>query len=412
MKVAIIGGGVSGLFCALNLRNCQVFVFEKNDSVGLKLNITGKGRCNFTNNCDQEEFLSNVVTNPRFLFSALSAFSPQDTIEFFNNLGIQSVTERGKRVFPKNIKASDVSKTLFDECKKRNVKFIFEKVESVGKKSQEFLIKTSQSKYEFDFVIVCTGGKSYPVTGSTGDGYEIAKSFAHTIVSLKPALIPIQTKENVLSICGLNLKNVQVQAISKKKKFSYFGEVEFWSKGLCGPTILTLSSYLNKYDLADFVIHLDLKPALTEDKLDARILRELSNQANKNLKDVLVTLVPSKLVGYLGKIAGVDLEKSTRIVTRHDRENIVKALKNLKFTPTALDNIDRAIITSGGVSVKEVNPSTMESKIVSGLYFAGEILDVDALTGGFNMQIAFSTAFCVAKNLNIKIEENNYGYSN
>lgn len=394
MKIAIIGAGVSGLFSSVILKDQDVTVFEKNDKPGLKLNITGKGRCNLTNDCTQEEFLENVTTNPRFLYSAINAFSPQNTIRFFNDLGLETITERGRRVFPKYKKAKDVTDLLHNEAKKNNVKFVYESVLDLDRNGESFMVKTNKDTYVFDVVFVCTGGVSYPETGSTGDGYSIAKKFSHTVVSPKPALVPIQTQENVLLIKGLNLKNVQITVVVGKKKFSQFGEVEFWTKGVCGPTVLTLSSYLNKFDLNGAQIVLDLKPALSEEKLDKRIIREIEDNSSLNLEELLRKLLPSPLVSYFTQRLQFDGKIKVRNLSKEQRLIIVHFLKNLTFSIDKLDKVERAIVTSGGVSVKEINPKTMESKLQNGLYFVGEVLDVDALTGGYNMQIAFCTAYC------------------
>lgn len=400
MRVAIIGAGVAGMFVALNLKNCDVTIFEKNAKPGVKLNITGKGRCNLTNDCTVEEFLTNVVTNPRFMFSAINAFSPSDTIEFFEKNNLELVTQRGNRVFPKSEKASDVTDCLYGLCKKNKVKFVFKKVNDVNKRGEEFLIDCDGVYESFDKVVVCCGGVSYPETGSDGDGYKIAKNFSHTIASPRPALVPIETLQNVSSLAGLNLKNVKISATCNKKTFSLFGEVEFFKKGLCGPTVLSLSSMLNKYDLSQVEISLDLKPALDVQTLDRRILRELSAPKNKIVYDVVKTLLPIQMIDYYLSYCNVYSQTGVNFLTKEERARLVNGLKDMRFSIKKLVDVQRGIVTCGGVSVKEINPKTMMSKIVDGLYFAGEIIDVDALTGGYNIQIALSTAFAVASAIN------------
>ena len=400
MKVAIIGAGVAGMFVALNLKNCDVTVYERNANPGVKLNITGKGRCNITNDCSNEEFLANVVTNPRFMFSAINTFSPSDTIDFFAKNNLELVTERGNRVFPKSKKASDVSACLYGSCKRNKVKFVFNKVIKVAKSVEEFIVHCENSYEFYDKVVVCCGGASYPETGSDGNGYEIAKTLSHSITELRPALVPIETKQNVSILAGLNLRNVKLSAICGKKTFTFFGEVEFFKKGLCGPTVLSLSSMLNKCDLSQVEISLDLKPALDRTTLDKRILREINDIKSKTVYDVIKTLLPLQMIDYYLSYCKVSPQIETNSLTKVDRASLINGLKDMKFTIKKLVGVDRGIVTCGGVSVKEINPKTMMSKLVDGLYFAGEIIDVDALTGGYNIQIALSTAYAVASAIN------------
>ncbi len=406
MKVAVIGAGPAGLFLASQL-GCKVTVFETNSKVGVKLNITGKGRCNLTNACTVEEFMENVVTNPRFLYSALKSFSPFETIEFFENNGLSLVTERGRRVFPASNKASDVTAMLVSLCKNNGVQFIYAKVKSIQPKEIGFCVTDDTGKaYTFDKVVICTGGVSYPETGSDGSGYTIAKQFGHTIVGPYPALVPIETNENVSSLSFLDLKNVKVKVVDGKKVHEDFGEVEFYKKGLCGPTVLSMSSKINKSDLSKVEIYLDLKPALSEEALDNRLLREFAKKENKTAGDVARTLLPSKMIDYWLSYCSVSYAKRVDIITKEDRKNLINGLKAMRFTVKRLADVSRGIVTSGGVSVKEINPSDMQSKKVKGLYFAGEIIDVDALTGGYNIQIALSTAKLVANAINKEIKEN------
>ena len=400
MKIAIIGAGVAGMFTALNIKNCDVTIFERNTKPGVKLNITGKGRCNITNNCTVEEFLPNVITNPRFMYSAINAFSPVDTINFFEKHGLEVVTERGNRVFPKSRKASDVTACLYTLCKKNGVKFVYDKVLDVRKNHEGFIVSCSEKKDVFDKVVVCCGGASYPETGSDGDGYKIAKAFMHNVTSLRSALVPIETEQNVSSLAGLNLKNVRISAFCGKKTYSLFGEAEFFKRGLCGPTVLSLSSMINKLDLKQVAISLDLKPALDEVTLDKRILRELSDVKNKTILDVIRTLLPAQMIEYYLNSCKISPQTSVKVLTKEQRQTLVKGLKNMPFSIKKLADVERGIVTCGGVDVKEINPKTMMSKIVDGLYFAGEVIDVDALTGGYNIQIALSTAYAVARAIN------------
>lgn len=407
MKVAIIGAGPAGLFSACQLKYSSVTVFETNEKAGVKLNITGKGRCNITNLCSAEEFLENVVTNPRFLYSAIRNFSPIDTVKFFNDNGLELVTERGKRVFPATNKASSVTALLTGLCKKNGVNFVYSKIKRIRTQSCGFLVTDCNGKeYQFDKVILCTGGVSYPQTGSDGNGYQLAKSLGHTTTKLFPALVPIETNEDVSSLAFLDLKNVKLKAVDRKKTYEEFGEVEFYKKGLCGPTVLSLSSKINKSELCNVCIYLDLKPALSEETLDNRFLREFAKKENKTAEDVAKTLLPTKMVEYYLDYCKVSPNKRVHTITKEERRNLVAGLKGMKFTVKRLADITRGIVTCGGISVKEINPANMQSKTTKGLYFAGEIIDVDALTGGFNIQIALSTAKLVADSINEEEKEN------
>lgn len=405
MKVAIIGAGPAGMFCANKLENCQVSVYEKNSKVGVKLNITGKGRCNITNDCNCEEFLENVVTNPRFLYSAIRSFNCQDTIAFFESNGLQLVTERGRRVFPLSGKATDVSACIYNQCKKKGVDFVFEDVKDIKQSETGFIVNTDKTSKEFDKVVLCCGGVSYPETGSDGFGYKAAKKFGHTIVEPTSALVPIETNEDVSSLAFLDLKNVSIKAIDGKKVYEEFGEVEFFKKGLCGPTVLSISSRINKSQLDKIKLMLDLKPALSKETLENRILREFAKKENKTVQDVAKTLLPSKMIDYYLSYAKVPFDKKVDRVTKEERKSLINSLKSMEFTVKKLADITRGIVTNGGISTKEINPSSMQSKIINGLYFAGEIIDVDALTGGYNIQIALSTANLVAQDINKQSKE-------
>lgn len=413
MKVAVIGAGPAGLFVASQLKYSEVTVFEANSKPGVKLNITGKGRCNLTNACSVEEFMENVVTNPRFLYSALRSFTPTDTVEFFEKNGLRLVTERGRRVFPASNKASDVTATLVNLCKHNNTEFVYSQVKSVAKNQDEsFNVTDSLGKIRnFDKLILCTGGISYPETGSDGSGYLLAKQLGHSITGPYPALVPIETNEDVSSLAFLDLKNVRVKVVDGKRTYEDFGDAEFFKKGLCGPTVLSLSSKINKSELSQLEIYLDLKPALTEEMLENRLLREFVKKENKTVLDVAKTLLPTKMIAYYLSFCSVSGDKRTDRVTKEDRKNLIRGLKAMRFTVKRLSDVSRGIVTSGGVNVKEINPSDMQSKMVKGLYFAGEIIDVDALTGGYNIQIALSTARLVAEHINKVEKEKINGYS-
>ena len=402
MDIIVIGAGASGLFasggCAKKGNN--VTLIERNEKVGKKLYITGKGRCNITNLCSFQDFLENVPTNPKFLYSAISSFSSYDTMHFFEEHGQKLKVERGNRIFPESDKSSDIIKTLQNYCKKNGVDIkLSEQVLDCYKNNQtnKFIVKTTKGVYECDKLIFCTGGKSYSATGSDGFSYKLAKKFGHTIVEPKPALCPIKLKDRwTVNVEGLSLKNVTLSAYSKNKLIkSEFGQMLFTSDGISGPIVLTLSSYINRYK--DISLSLDFKPALSYDMLDKRLLREFDANKNSQISTVMKNLLPKNLVAIFLDSIGVDGDIKVNTITVEQRNKIVRRLKNFSLKFDSLYDINYAIITSGGVSVNEVNPKTMESKLVSNLYFAGEILDVDALTGGFNLQIALSTANCIVK---------------
>ncbi len=402
MKTAIIGAGPAGLFAAANL-NGEVVVFERNAEAGKKLNITGKGRCNLTNDCSPEAFLDKVVTNPKFMYGAINGFSPEDTVKYFSKY-IPLKTERGNRVFPASDDAREVTKTLFDLARKRAVFRFNTRVTDVKKINNGFKIKANGVEESFDNVIVCCGGVSYPGTGSTGDGYKIAGSFGHSIIGPYPALVPIIVKEDVGKVGFLTLKNVGVKLKTGKKLREFFGEVEFNRKGLCGPVIISISSLINKIDPNETRIIIDLKPALDREKLTARLQRDAKERKDDELSSFMRGLLPKEMIGYFLSSCALKENRIVRTLSGADFENIVEKLKNMVFTPSALEKPEIGIVTSGGVNVKEINPKTMESRLCEGLYFAGEVIDVDALTGGFNIQIALSTAYCAARAINQKTE--------
>ncbi len=397
MKVAIIGGGASGLFAAAVLsKYVPVVVYERNEKAGKKIYITGKGRCNFTNLCDQSEFLASVVNGSKFLISAVHSFLPKDAVKFFDDLGMRSVVERGNRVFPLSNKASDVTAALSKEISRNGGQIILNsRIEKIEKSGEQFAVCLSGEKYIYDKVVLATGGVSYPQTGSTGDGYGFARSFGHTIVEPRAALCPLILREDVSSIQGLSLKNVSASVTGVK---SEFGEMLFTDRGVSGPIILTLSSKINRL-MGERQLSVNLKPALTDKELDARLLRDFNANINRELKNSLFDLLPKSLIPYIIGRSGISPDKKINLITKEERSRLVMTLKNLTFTVVGLDKIDNAIITSGGVKLSEISPSSMESKLVRGLYIVGELLDVDALTGGFNLHIAWATAHSAARHI-------------
>ncbi len=398
MKIAIIGAGASGLLAGGILsQKHEVVIFDKNEKCGKKLYITGKGRCNLTNNCSKEEFLNNVVSGEKFMFSSINQFPPQEIINFFENLGLKLKTERGGRVFPQSDKSSDVIKCLEKFASKCKI-CLNEKVKSVSFDKNIFNLKTDKKEYEFDRVIVATGGKSYPLTGSSGDGYSFAKEIGHKIIELKPALVPIELEDDfVKNLQGISLKNVTLKAVADGKKYSLFGEMLFTDKGISGPIALSLSSFINRTHKVELII--DFKPALDEEKLMARIIRDIDENKNKTMQSFMKLYLP-RAVGnvFLDKLC-ISPEQKVNNFTVKKREEFLKLLKHFPLKFKSLYPIESGIITSGGVDLKEINPKTMESKLQKGLYFIGEVLDVDCLTGGYNLTTAFATAFACAHNL-------------
>lgn len=399
-RVCVVGGGPAGMMAAGTaiMNGAEVTVFESTDRLGKKLAITGKGRCNVTNECTTEEFLSNVTKNPRFLYASLSAFSTDDTIAFFESMGVKLKTERGKRVYPETDKAIDIVMAMrgyADGAEK-----VFEKVTSIAKKDDVFTVKTAKSEREFDKVIIATGGKSYPLTGSDGSGYKLAMKLGHNVTELIPSLIPLTSDSPLCEeMQGLSLKNVEIRVIDQSRKVLYedFGEMMFAHFGVTGPIILSASAHLRDVDLSTLTLSIDLKPALDEKELDARLLSDFKKYANKDLINSLSDLLPSKMIAPFVEKTEIDPRKKVNSLTKEERKRILDTLKGFEIPISGFRPIEEAIITSGGVSVKEITPKTMESKICSGLYFAGEIIDVDAYTGGFNLQIAFSTGYLAGK---------------
>jgi hypothetical protein len=404
-NVAVIGAGAAGLMAAYGaaLQGNKVTAFEKNEKCGKKIYITGKGRCNVTHDCTAEEFLQNVVSNPKFLTSAIYSFSPLDTIKFLEDGGLPLKTERGARVFPVSDKASDVTKCLENYCKKQGVTFNFnEKVLKINTLQGTMSgITTSKDDYSFDSVIVCTGGLSYPSTGSTGDGYTFAKECGHNITPLHQALCGLNLKGDFYKpLQGLTLKNVTL-SIYYGEKFvnNFFGEMLFTHFGVSGPIVLTTSSIINKFNLNQVKLVLDLKPALNEDQLDKRLIRDFESFSNKSISNCLKELLPIAIIPEILKRSGIKPDKKVNSITKADRQSLLTNIKNFDMLVASLRGYEEAIITSGGVDVKQINPKTMESKLVKGLYFCGEVLDLDAFTGGFNLQIAFSTGLAAGKSI-------------
>lgn len=395
IRTAIIGGGAAGIvaaaFCG---KTADVTLFERNEKIGKKIYITGKGRCNLTNNCALYEFYPNIVHGQKFMISALTAFPPQSLMEFLGTYGLRMKTERGNRVFPVSDKSSDVIKALVRAAEESGADIkLNTRVLSV-KKDGNFKVQTDSGNYEFDRVIVATGGMSYKSTGSTGDGYEIARSFGHTLTEPRAALSAIDLKEDVKDLQGLSLKNVRATIKAGGKEYSEFGEMLFTDCGVSGPVILTLSSFINRYDIGGSALYIDFKPALSPETLDERLTSDFGEMHNKDLANILTSLLPKAVIPHVLSQCGVSPYIKGHSVTREMRYALGYCVKHLRFTVKGLADIDRAIVTSGGVELKEINPSTMESKLVSGLYFAGEVLDVDALTGGYNLSCAFATGRC------------------
>ena len=407
-KVLIIGGGAAGMFASIfAARNGnEVHVFEKNEKLGKKLFITGKGRCNITNACDMDTLFANVVSNEKFMYSSFYGYTNQDVIDFFESIGLAVKIERGNRVFPQSDHSSDVIKALEREMKAQGVEVhLYTRVQSVVATDGRFshLEMADGSRIKGDACIIATGGLSYQTTGSTGDGYAFACSMGHSVTETMPSLVPIETKEDfVPSLMGLSLRNVRATILDGKKElYSDFGEMLFTHFGVSGPLIISASAYVGKRlgKGKELRLVIDLKPALSEEQLDARVLREFEENHNKQFKNAVSGLFPAKLIPVMIRLSGIDPEKKVNIISREERQQFVHLIKNFELTLTKLRDYNEAIITRGGVKVKEVNPSTMESKLVNGVYFAGEVLDLDALTGGFNLQIAWSTAYAAGSNI-------------
>ena len=418
MKVIVVGGGAAGMIAAImaSRNGHKVVLIEKMRSLGRKLSITGKGRCNITNATEIENFIKNVPGNGKFLFSAFNQFSNEDAIKFFNEIGVKTKVERGERVFPVSDSALEVIDKLKKELDKQNVRIIVNtpveeilvKEEIIDEETVKMVagVKINTGIIECDKIILATGGKSYPTTGSTGDGYKFAEKLGHTIVTPKASLVPVEVYEkDITEIQGVSLKNIRMKFIDGTKIiYEDFGEMLFTHFGVSGPTILSGSAHLlrvknidEKLKNKNITVSIDLKPALTEEKLEQRIQRDFEKYTKKQYKNSLNDLLPGKLINYIVKKSGIPEDKQTDQITKEERKRLAILLKNLEFKVKRFRPIEEAIITAGGISVKEINSSTMESKKIKGLFFAGEIIDVDAYTGGFNLQIAYSTAFVAAK---------------
>ena len=418
MKVVVIGGGPAGIMSAISASDNghEVVLIEKNAKIGRKLYITGKGRCNVTNDCDNREFIQNVVSNPKFMMSAIRAFSSADTQEFFENLGVQLKVERGNRVFPASDKSADIIDALLKALKVRGieVKFETELLDVCVESNVITQIITNKGKLDCDHLVLATGGISYSKTGSDGKGLNIAKKLGHNVVKPVGALNEILVKGvvnasgNLLGVKdlllpeGLSLKNVSLTALNKEsgKELSYeFGEMLFTDNGLSGPIALTTSSRINRADFGSILLKIDLKPALDEQTLDKRILNDFATQSNKTFINALGGLLPKSLIPFVVAVTGIKKDKVVNSITKEERRHLLNALKELTFEVKGLADVERAIVTAGGISTKEISPKTMQSSLISNLSFAGEMIDVDAYTGGFNIQIALSTGFVAGSNI-------------
>lgn len=412
--IIVVGGGAAGMMAAISAARsgADVTLLEKNEKTGKKIYITGKGRCNLTNACDQEDFFRNVISNGKFLYSAFYRMDNRAVMDFFENAGCRLKVERGERVFPTSDHSSDVISALNRRMAKERVKVCLnscvEEILTEGDLAEESNEKNQYRgrvkgvrlsdgrRMEADAVILATGGKSYDATGSTGDGYSFAGALGHTVKEIKPALVPFTVKEGwCMEMQGLALKNVSVQLKKDKKKiYEGFGEMLFTHFGVSGPLILSASSYyVRKYAGTPVLLAIDLKPALTREQLDKRLLRDFEENKNRQFKNALDSLLPTKMIPIIIRLSGISPEKRVNEITREERSALSECLKNLTLTVTGTRGFQEAIITQGGIHVKEINPSTMESKLISGLYIAGEVLDLDAVTGGFNLQIAWSTGY-------------------
>ena len=407
-KIVVIGGGAAGMAAAIAAAEggSIVTIYEKNEKLGKKIYFTGKGRCNVTNDCDMEGLFDSVVTNSRFLYSAFYGFTNQDIKDLLEKNGCRLKVERGNRVFPISDRASDVTAALSRKLRELHVKIELNQSvkdlwieDGILKGIVLFKNGGKDCKINSDAVIIATGGLSYPSTGSTGDGYLLAKEAGHKITELSPALVPFETEEDVKELQGLSLKNIKVSVTDGKKEiYSEFGEMLFTHYGVSGPVLLSASSYAaKKLKKGSLNLFIDLKPALSMEQLDARILRDFEAEKNKQFKNALNHLYPSKLIQVMIRRSGIDPDKKVNVVTKEERRRLAEETKNFALTLRGLRGFNEAIVTQGGVNVKEVNPSTMESKKLTGLYFAGEVLDLDAVTGGYNLQIAWSTGMLAGR---------------
>lgn len=404
MTVIVCGGGAAGMMAAGTAAEYadKVILIEKNDRLGKKLRITGKGRCNITNACEIEDMIGMYPVNGKFLYSALYTFTNDNIIDLLESYGVKTKTERGGRVFPVSDDARDVVSAMKKYALKPNVELIKGEVKSLITENGKIKgVKTAMGKYMADKVILCNGGASYPQTGSDGSGYKLAKSVGHTIISPTPSLVPLTTSQKwCKDLMGLSLKNVEVKAynLNNKKLYSGFGEMLFTHFGVSGPLILSLSAHIKKEIKNGVYITIDLKPALTAEQLDLRILRDFEKQKNKHIINALDALLPKKLIPVIIELADIPPHKAVCEITKAERKRLIDVLKCVRIDITGFRPINEAIVTSGGVKTSEINSSTMESKLIKGLYFAGEIIDVDGYTGGFNLQVAWSTGYLAGIN--------------
>lgn len=397
-KVIIIGGGAAGMMAAISAARAgaEVTLLERNADCGKKLKITGKGRCNVTNDCSLEELLQNVPSNPRFLYSAFSRFSTQDTKAFFEAEGVALKVERGRRVFPVSDRAEDIVRALVSACRKEKVRIVNARASSlIVENGAAVGVMAGSEKYSADAVVIATGGKSYPRTGSDGDGYALARAVGHSITPLLPSLVPITSPDKLCpALQGLSLRNVSLAICDKqsgKRVYEDFGEMMFTHFGITGPMVLSASAHIPDVASGRYEAVVNLKPALDEKTLDARIISDFTKYANKDFVNALSDLLPQKLIPVVVELSGIDPRKKVNSVTKEERRALAEVIRSLRIRLSGFRSITEAIITKGGVSVKEINPKTMGSKLCESLYFAGELIDVDAYTGGYNLQIAFST---------------------
>ncbi len=408
-RVVIIGGGAAGLMAAsrARLHADEVTVIERNRICGRKLRITGKGRCNITNIADTDEIMDNITSNRKFMYSALGALSNYDVIALMEDLGVATKVERGGRVFPVSDSAKDVADALWRSASGKNVRYITAKALAIEASDGKVrAVRYEGGRVEADSVILATGGKSYPLTGSDGSGYALCAALGHTIVEPKPSLVPLVCREKFCAeLMGLTLKNVELTVLENGKKiYSDFGELLFTHFGISGPIVLSASAHMRNFGKSDYEVRIDMKPALDEKQLDARILRDFGEAGKKHLINAMDKLLPKAIIPVIIERAGVPAHKAAGQLTHGERQKICRAMKSFALTVVKTRPIDEAIITAGGVRCSEINPSTMESKIVGGLYFAGEIIDVDAYTGGYNLQIAFSTGYLAGESAGARNE--------
>ena len=403
-EVVVIGGGAAGMLCsaAAAERGLKVILLEPNKVLGRKLRITGKGRCNVTNNCDINEFLNNIPGDGRFLYSALNRLSPRDTMEMFEGLGLNLKTERGNRVFPVSDNANDVAGALQRWLNRTGVRVVHDSAKHILAENNAVTgVETSDAVIECRAAVICTGGLSYPLTGSTGAGYAMAQELGHTVTTTRPSLVPLESDDDYCAeMQGFSLKNVTLSAYEDGKLiYKELGEMLFTHFGVSGPLVLSASSHMRRFGEARYELRIDLKPGLDEKKLDARLLRDFEKYANRDFANSLGDLAGKAMIPVLVRLSGIPAETKVNSITREQRHELLKLLKSFPVSITGPRPIDEAIVTSGGVSTREINPRTMQSKLVDGLYFAGEVMDLDAYTGGFNLQIAWSTAYVAANSI-------------